>query len=287
MTQNTNARRFTILLQAATPIAHGDTTTGVDNATNTRLFMRQGMLVGGIPARVPAISENALRSVLLREPLADHLVQTLGIERGTLPQSVMNLIYAGGNMAAGSKAPAQEVAYGHAVKRLYPSIDLLGGSVDAFILPRSRLRISAWLVAREYADAIAHVAPELLEAASQCSAFDMLTEETRTRGTGSNSSGNQMIYTYETLAAGSQILVEITLDAHTPPAAVAAVGHALAVWDGYIGGQNRQGRGRCIIKEDSLPDAAPYLAHLQEHGEAMRDGLVNGTLGVEARLCAA
>jgi len=58
--------RHTILLQATTPIAHGDTVTGIDNQTNTRIFMRQGMIVDGKPARVPAISENALRAVLFR-----------------------------------------------------------------------------------------------------------------------------------------------------------------------------------------------------------------------------
>jgi hypothetical protein len=146
--------RYTILLQAVTPIAHGDTVTGIDNQTNTRIFMRQGMLVNGKPARVPAISENALRAVLFRGPLHDNLVQRLGLWRGDMPQSVVNLLYSGGNMAAGSKAPGDEIALGHAVKRLYPTLDLLGGAVDGFILPRSRLRMAAWLVAKEYLPAL-------------------------------------------------------------------------------------------------------------------------------------
>lgn len=278
--------RHTLLLQSVSPICHGDTVTGIDNATNTRIFMRQGMLVNGKPARVPSISENALRSVIFREPLHDDLVKRMGIKRGELPQSVLNLLYSGGNMAAGSKAPGDEIALGHAVKDLYPSLDLLGGAVDGFILPRSRLRLAAWLVAREYAPMLRLVAPELAEEAEGVSAYDMITEETRTRGTGAESEGNQMLYTYETLAAGAKLLVEISLDPHTPPACAAAVNHAMSCWSGYIGGQARQGRGRMVLISDDLPDATPYTDHLEVHAEAMRLGLVNGTLGTRLVLCA-
>jgi len=210
--------RHTILLQAVTPIAHGDTVTGIDNQTNTRIFMRQGMIVDGKPGRVPSISENALRAVLFRNPLHDDLLSRLAIGRGDLPQSVVNLLFSGGNMAAGSKAPGDEMTLGHQVKRLYPSLDLLGGAVDGFILPRSRLRMAAWLVAREYAPALRLIAPDLVAEAEGISAYDMLTEETRTRGTGAESDGNQMLYTYETLAAGAKLLVEVSIDMHTPDA---------------------------------------------------------------------
>jgi len=277
--------KYQILLQAVTPISHGDTVTGVDNQTNTRIFMRQGMLIDGKPARVPSVSENALRSVMFRYPLHDHLLRALEIERGQLPQSVVNLLFSGGSMASGAKAPTNEIELGHKVKQLYPSIDLLGGAVDAFILPRSRMRLAAWLVAREYLPALRLVAPELADEAAGVSAYDMLTEETRTRGAGSESSGNQMLYTYETLAAGAKLLLEVSLDPHTPTATAAAVAHALACWDGYIGGQGRQGRGRMEVVRASLGGADAYLAHLETHRDAMRDGLVTGKLGTERVLC--
>lgn len=278
--------RHTILLQATTPVAHGDTVTGVDNQTNTRIFMRQGMIVDGKPARVPSISENALRAVLFRNPLHDDLLKRLKISSGELPQSVVNLLFSGGNMAAGSRAPGDEITLGHQVKRLYPSIDLLGGAVDGFILPRSRLRMSAWLVAREYAPMLRLIAPELEDEARDISAYDMLTEETRTRGTGAESSGNQMLYTYETLSAGAKLLVEVTLDPHTPESTGASLGHALAYWDSYIGGQGRQGRGRMAVISSDLPEAPPYIDHIETHADAMREGLASGKLGTEKVLCA-
>lgn len=278
--------RHTVLLQAATPIAHGDTVTGIDNSTNTRLFMRQHMLVNGIPARVPAISENSLRSILFRAPLADHLVQTLDIRSGELPQGVMNLLYAGGNMAAGSKAPAQEVALGNAARALYPAIDLLGGAVDAFILPRSNLRLACWLVTAEYADALAIVAPELEAEARQVSSFDLLGDEPRNRGAGAKSYGNQMLYTYEVLAAGSKLLLELTIDAQASEVCRSAVGLAMSCWDGYIGGQSRQGRGRMTVLRSDLPAPDAYLEHIAWHAEAMRSGLLDGTFGTGVKLCA-
>lgn len=278
--------RHLIIFQAATPIAHGDTVTGVDNPTNTRLFMRQQMLLDGKPARVPAISENALRSVLFRGPLADDLVTRMGIQRSELPQAVMNLLWSGGSMASGAKAPGDEIALGHQVKALYPMLDLLGGAVDGFILPRSRLRLAAWIVAREYAPMLQHVAPELVDEAMTVSAYDMVGDETRTRGTGGESEGNQMLYNYETLAAGVKIVLEVTLDPHTPKATASALGHAMACWDGYIGGQGRQGRGRLAVLSSGVPTGGAYLAQLAEYGPAMRAGMVDGTLGTAKVLCA-
>lgn len=277
--------RHIIILQAVTPIAHGDTVTGIDNQTNTRIFMRQGMIVDGKPARVPSISENALRAVLFRNPLHDDLLRQLAIGRGELPQSVVNLLFSGGNMAAGSKAPGDEMTLGHQVKRLYPSLDLLGGAVDGFILPRSRLRIAAWLVAREYAHALRLIAPDLVAEAEGISAYDMLTEETRTRGTGAESDGNQMLYTYEVLAAGAKLLVEVSLDMHTPDATRACLAHAMACWDGYIGGQGRHGRGRMVVLASDLTPADAYLAHIEASRDAMRQGLITGRLGTAKLLC--
>lgn len=279
-------QRHGLLLEALSPIAHGDTATGAGEGTNLRLFMRHGRVVDGVLRPVPALSENALRSVLFRRPLHDHLLATLGIGRGELPQSVVNLLFSGGAVLGGAKAPADEIAVGHAVRALYPALDLLGGACDGFILPRSRLRLACWLIAREYAPALRLVAPALADAAEEVSAYDLLAEETRTRGTGQESAGNQMLYSYETLAAGSRALVELTLDAHTPDATASAVALALDEWDGYLGGQGRQGRGRVgILDRPALtPDA--YLAHLARHGERMAAGLRDGTLGTGKVLCA-
>jgi len=277
--------RYHLLLESLSPISHGDTVTGIDNQTNTRIFMRQAMLIDGKPARIPAISENALRSVLFRGPVHDDLLVRLDIKPGTLPRSVNNLLFSGGNMAAGSKAPGDEMALGHGVKKLYPSLDLLGGAVDGFILPRSRLRLTAWLIAKEYAPMLELLAPEYIDDANSVSAYDLLMDETRVRGAGSESDGNQMIYSYETLAAGAKLLIEITIDLHAPEATAAVAGHALQCWDGYFGGQNRQGRGRMAVIKNTLPESEPYIAHIDAYGDTMKNGLLSGTMGTDRTLC--
>lgn len=280
-------KRHILILEALEPISHGDTITGIDNATNTRIFMRSGQFVNGRSMRIPDISENSLRATLVRRPLHDHLIHTLGIERNTLPQAVLNLLFSGGNVASGAKSPSDDMELGYSIQELYPSLELLGGAVNEFILPRSRMRMSAWPFAREYAQWIAYLDKELAEEAKKTSIWDLLFEETRTRGTGEESSGNQMIYTYETLAAGTRILVEFTLDIHTRTEAEGALMIALMNWDGYFGGQGRQGRGRMEIRywkpiESSI---VAYEDHLSSYGETMKAGLIDGSLGQRKPLC--
>lgn len=278
--------RIRLVLEAQTPIAHFDTRTGTDNATNQRLTMTQPAILEGRRAYVPHVSENALRTVLFRRPLADDLVTRLGVA-GTLPRAVLALLYSGGAMGGGSRVPGDETAVGHAVGALYPSLALLGGAVDGMILPRSKLRLSAWLVAQEYATAIGDIFPEEAERAKTVSAYDLVGDEVRTRGTGERG-GNQMLYAYQLLAAGTRIAIELTIDAFASAETRAAVPHALGLWDGYIGGQGRQGRGRMKIAwSDDMGTTAPYLAHVEAARERMADGLTAGTLGAAGVLCAA
>ncbi len=281
-------KRALYVLRALQPISHGDTLSGVDNQTNTRLFMRSLAVVDGVPVRVPDVSENALRSVIFRRTLHDHLVGALGIGKGELPQAVVNLLYSGGNLASGAKQSGNVLELGSRVRELYPTLELLGGATDSFVLSKSALRIAAWPVGREYARPISLVAPgeAVAQEAESFSVFELLSEEIRVRGTGAESSGNQMLYAYETLAAGTQVLVEVTLDALASPAAEAAAALALARWDGYFGGQGRQGRGRIVVETIGEPTPTDaYLAHIENHRDEMREGLVSGMLGTERALC--
>lgn len=273
---------YQIVLQALSPVAHGNT---MPNETNTRLFMRQNQLINGYPMQVPAISENALRTTMFRIPLHDDLLKRLGTERSSLLQSVVNLLFSGGAMKAGSKSPSDEMRLGHELKNMYPSLDLLGGAVDSFILPKGRLKLNAWIVAKENQRAIDLLAPELSDEASKVSLFDLVSDEVRTRGTGTESQGNQMIYQYETLAAGSKILVELTLDPHTSDKSLSALKVALDNWDGFIGGMSRQGRGRMAIVGHNLPEPTAYLEHIEQNQDAITKGLLDGDFATGKELC--
>ena len=80
---------------------------------------------------------------------------------------------------------------------------------------------------------------------------------------------------------------ELTLDDWSPEPTKAAVARAVAQWDGYIGGQARQGRGRCNLTWlGEAPTADAYDRHITDNADAMRDGIVTGTLGTGKVLCA-
>lgn len=279
--------RFTVILHALEAISHGDAHSGIDNVTNLRLFNRSSMLVDGATLRVPDISENSLRSVIFRQTLHSRLLDTLEIPKGALPQAVMNLLFSGGNLAKGSSSPGNEIDLKHRVRELYPTLHLLGGATDSFVLPKSALKLAAWPVAREFLMPLGYVAPKLVGEAAEVSVFDLLSEETRTRGTGSESSGNQMLYSYEVMAAGTKIVLEITFEPRTPETVKAAAGLALGEWDGYFGGQGRQGRGRMVVVGREQDDFAAYEDHIEKYAETMKAGLVDGTLGTGKALCVA
>jgi len=269
--------RITLRLETLSPVAHGDT---LSTQGNTTLFMRQLEVIDGVPVRMPCLSANALRSVMLRTPLADRLLQQLEIPVGGLSQSAVNLLYAGGSLKQGSKAPAAENEYAQQIFDLYPNFRLLGGSVDAFLLPRSDLKVLALVVCRENQEKLGLLAPEL--EVPDISIWDLVQDEVRTRGTGDVASGNQMLFQYETLAAGTQIWVELLFDRWSTPAVVAAGRAALQAWDQYIGARASQGRGRVHWQQLEGPtDIGPWQDHLATHHAAMQQGLLDGTLGTD------
>ena len=275
---------YNVLFEALTPVSHGDASAN-DNS-NVNLFMRQNRVIEGIPMPVPHCSENALRSVVLRSTLAKHLIKTLNLETKSLPKTVVNLLFSGGNLMKGAKSPSGEFEIARNVFAAFPSIELLGGAVDDFVLPAGRLRLCSWIVAKEYAPALERVASaDIVSRAKQVSAFDLLSEETRTRGTGEQSDGNQMVYTYEVLASGSQVFVEVFIDDFASELAASAAGLAFSDFDGFFGGQGRQGRGRMAIVSSNLPSGDMYHQYISDNADKLKAELINGTLGGGCVLC--
>jgi len=315
--------RYHLILQNLSPIVHGDTVVGLNTSTNKTLFLRRPLAdqtdaTRTDPPRYPTLSENAFRAVAVRRPLADHLIETLDLAGGALPagvqaalspatdllyaqegqlsQATLNLLYSGGAIAAGKIAPTSRDSLGRLVRSRYPSIDLLGGSVDRFMLPAGRLKVNIFPITQEYLGTLQHfsylqpasqfLGQDLLEEARRLRIRNCLYEETRTRGTGAESSGNQMLYSYEALASGVKFVVRFTLDQQTSPVTVAALAKAIEKWDRYFGGSSRQGRGLMQILCTDLPDSEPYLAHLARNKDQMRAGLLDGTFGTSLELCA-
>jgi hypothetical protein len=283
--------KYYIVLEAVSPIAHGDTLTGVDNGSNIRLFMRTPVIVDGRKKRIPTLSENSLRTVLFRKPLADDLLMSLGIQKDEPPKSVLNLLFSGGNLGKGAKAPGDQFALGKLVQSTYPMLELVSGCVDNFVLPQSRLRPTVWPLAQEFANSLKLVkAPKAtIEKSKENSIYKLVDNEVRTRGTGEESDGNQMLYEYEVMAIGTQFYLELNLDCNTSELAASAMAYALEKWDGYFGGQGRQGRGRMVAIDSNLPNPRFYSDWLNKVANDVdsktKSGIIDGTLGTTKILC--
>jgi len=234
---------------------------------------------------VPAISVNSIRHQLVREPAWLYLCDALGVTpaargEGELPIHAESIFYNGGNIKAGATQPSNAFFLAGQIRKVYPSLDLLGGVTTSFDLGESKLKVSAWIVCEENRDALPEGLRETAQA--QTSVFDMLDNMTRTRHATAGGEG-QMIYNYEALIKGTQVYVELTLTSYTGPLACGALATALAYYakeDNVIGGQSARGHGHVSMEWlTEMPDyARAYEDYLAENHDALLSGLVDGTL---------
>lgn len=249
---------------------------------------------GSRVVEVPAVSANSVRHQLVREPAWLHLFSRLGLMpndpgKGPVPAGVEALFYNGGNIEAGAKQPSNPFALANEIRRRYPSLDLLGGVTDSFDIGESRLRVGTWIVCRENAKALANSPAAALPAINE-SIFDLIDDETRTRMAGRSGQG-QMIYNYESLCAGTQVLVRFSLQPFTSVLSEGALLAALKWYlaeDRSLGGQVARGHGdvhgEWLIQPKREEPLALYEQYLDEHAEELRLGLVDGTLGTGTKV---
>ncbi len=246
-------------------------------------------------AELPAVSANSLRHQLVREPLWLHLQRHLGIEgswpgRGPLPAGVEAIFENGGNIEAGAKQPSNVHGLAWRIREAYPPLDLLGGVTDSFDLGEGRLKVAGWLVCAENREAL-RGSPAYDYPAASVSVFEMLDDVTHTRQASGTGLG-QMIYSFEVLCPGTQILCRLTLSPHTPRLSHGALQAALKWYMDrqIVGGQSARGYGWCRAEALRIPpdcdgqEASEYEAYLAEHRDELLQGLVDGTLCSGARV---
>jgi hypothetical protein len=268
--------------------------------------------VGAVIAEVPTVSTNSLRHQMVREPgwmrlfgllglravpseptpppgMIEKILKRFGIRtarpgQGPVPAGAEAMFYNGGNIEAGAKQPSGTFGLAVAIREAYPFLDLVGGVTDSFDVGESRLQIASWLVCRENAGALAGTAAANLPNA-QLSVYDMMDDVTMTRHAGQVGEG-QMILSFETLCAGAQAFVRLSLTPHSDPLTHGALVDAIEAWrsdDGTIGGGAARGFGHCTAEwlrrhEDADAYRELYLADIAERAEELREGLVSGTL---------
>jgi len=193
----------------------------------------------------------------------------------------------GGNIAAGSKQPSNSHWLAQQVRAAYPSLALVGGVLDAFDLGESLVSTPAWIVCRENVAALGRDLP-----GAEQSVFDLIDDVTWTRQSGSLGEG-QMIYSFETLAAGTQVLCRFNLSPFAAPLVHGALVTALDWWlanDATLCGKSQQGLGQCVGEWLAQPyDVAEmrglYERYLADNRERLIEGLTSGTLCSDTVVC--
>jgi hypothetical protein len=246
---------------------------------------------------VPSISGNALRHCLIREPGANRLIQSLGLEPYTdragehLGLGITRFLYGGGQLAAKAKAPSASDIYEAQIRSTYPIVDAVGGSTDSWLMAESACKVAGWVVCEEN-----NVATQAIAGVeSQVSIFDYLSEETKTRTGigGKDKESGQMIFSYETLAAGLPLIVEILFNPFTQPLTIGAVWQAVHDWadeGGIVGGRSQIGHSRFameVLQGSYGLQGKAYLNYLEAERDSLRPGLLDATMGTGAVLCAA
>lgn len=244
------------------------------------------------PIDMPEISSNSVRHQLVRWPSWVHLYQSLGLKSsfpggGDLNDMLESTFVNGGNIKQGASRPSWAFTAATKIRQLYPSLDLLRGNIEKFDLGESPLSVASWLVCDENSDILdessAHALP-------RPSVFDLVDDTVRTRQATESGVG-QMIYNYETLSAGSQVLVRLKLSPMASDLAKGALVAAVSTYEqmAVVGGQSARGHGhmavewsRILPNQDELLSA--YEAHFATNGDNMRLGLLDGTLGTGQEL---
>ena len=246
-------------------------------------------LIGGeshniIPLDVPAVTANSLRHQIVRESGWVHLVKSLGLAE--VPAGVEALFVNGGNIRAGAKQLSNAAQLALTMRETYPLLDLLGGVGDSFDLGESRLSLAGWVVCRENADALKGTAAENLPLAN-VSIFDMLDDVTHTRQATDDGLG-QMIWNFETLAKGLNIMVRMNLHPFTSDMTKSALFAAVEQFreQPTIAGQSARGFGWCNADwiGDVKADPQPYNEYLTTNRDALVDGIASGKMGTTAQV---
>lgn len=245
------------------------------------------MQIGGeshtvVPLDVPAVSVNSLRHSVVRTPGWLYLVERLGLV--SVPPGIEAMFVNGGNIRAGAKQPAGAAQLALRIRDTYPLLDLLGGVADSFDLGEGRLSVAGWVVCKENQDAIAGTQAENLPMAD-VSIFDMLDDVTHTRQATEQGLG-QMIWNFETLAKGLNIMIKLNLNPFTSELTKSALFASIEQFRTHatIAGQAARGYGWC--KADWLGDVKGsdelYAEYLIKNRDMLAEGISSGKMGTES-----
>ena len=275
--------KTTIQLTATllSPFHHGAGSSG-----NTSLLRTQDVVQpDGTVAYVPFLSAASIRHAL-RDALAWHTANTIGIEYHSLTKTAVDLLWTGG--AVSSTGAKTDLEMMRRVEEQYPILSTLGYAAQSDIITGTLRASDMILVCKENDFRL----PAELQGAHRAAAYR--AEEFGTRHDQATSPAGryieladaldtaQMIWDTQVLATGSRLYGEITLTPAATDAHQTVLGAALALWaperETFLGAKTAQGYGRARI--DGLDHEANHkaleelTAQLTEHAAEVRE-LIN------------
>lgn len=267
---------YTATLMA--PLHHGAGTSG-----NTSLLRTQEVVQpDGTIARVPFLSAASIRHAL-RDRLAWHLADTLGLEPGSRTKAEVDLLWTGG---AVTKTGAEtDLDMARRVEEHFPALSMLGYAAQSDIVAGTLRASDMILVCKENAARLPAAAPAHL-AGQRAAAFrgeefgtrhDQASSpvgrlvETADSLLGGSVKTTQMIFDVQIIKTGAMLTGHLGLTAAATPLHRTALRAALALWapDGiaHLGAKTATGYGEARIDGlgDTSADLATWTTHVDAH----------------------
>lgn len=281
----TTSFMFTATLTS--PLHHGAGTAGNTSLLRTAPVPQPG----GTMVQVPFVSGNSLRHQL-RDALAWHAAETLGVEKGSLSKPVVDLLWSGGALTKTGSVQNTEVI--RRVDEVYPALTLLGYSAGADMVAGTVMVDNLNVVCRENMFRLPNRLVSTAEAGMRVAV--MRGEEFGTRhdvaGTAVDRlidpgevlpATTQMIYDVQVLNAGTVLCGAVTLRRSATPehrkVLLAALDLIMPARDGYrelrLGAKTAVGYGTAtaLIDLDST-EVAEAVEWWTGHLSARRDEIL-------------
>lgn len=274
-----HAVRYDYTATLLSPMHHGAGTSG----NTQRLRTQEVIQPDGNIAHVPFLSAASIRHAL-RDRLAWHLADTIGIENGSLTKLAVDLLWTGGAVTKSGAEVNLDLA--RRTEEALPMLSMLGYAAQSDIVSGTLRASDAILVCSENRQRLTDPDEQLV----QHGAAHYRGDEFGTRHDVASTpiarlvemsdsllgvKTTQMIWETQVIKAGAQLQGSLWLTPAATDAHRMVLGASLALWapDGrtHIGAKTSAGYGLATIAGlgDHTADLQAWTAHIEQHADAI------------------
>lgn len=260
------------------PLHHGAGNSGNTQVLRTREFVQPD----GTIASAPFVSAASIRHGL-RDALAWHLAETLGIEPGSLTKFNVDLLWTGG--AVTSTGAETDLALKRRVDEHLPMLSLLGFAAMSDIFTGTLRASDLILECAETAHALGLPAGLPRAAAYRSEEFGTRHDQAASPAArfiaaaddliGDKHRTVQMIWDTQVITTGARMRGHFVMTPAATPTHSMVLGAALALWapngEARLGAKTAQGYG--LVSIEGLPDTTNDLAQWTDHIHTHADGI--------------